>query len=165
MKRFVICIIALAATGAMVAAGQTTKYGVTVTAEKKVDFGSFHTYTWRRAQPSWDKTIDAQIVAAIDREMSALGMTKVESAPADVFVGYGSLSRTDVDLKGKEDAKGLLPQYSVGTLVVTFHNSGNREVLKMRVDLPIDTKPGELEGSINKAVAMLFAEYPTRTRK
>ena len=164
MKRFVICIIVLAATGAMVAAGQTTKYGVTVTAEKKVDFGSFRTYTWRRAQPSWDKTVDAQIVAAIDREMSALGMTMVASAP-DVFVGYGSLSRTDVDLKGKEDAKGLLPQYWVGTLVVTFHNSGNREVLKMRVDMPIDTKPDELEGSINKAVAMMFAEYPTRTRK
>jgi hypothetical protein len=164
MRRFAICVLALASIAITVTARQTTKYGVKVEADKKIDFAAFRTYAHRRAQPSWDKTTDAQIIAAIDREMSALGMTKVESAP-DVFVGYGSLTRTDVDLKGKEDAKGVLPQYWVGTLVVTFHNNGNREVLKMRVDLPIDVKPDQLESSINKAVAMMFEEYPTRKRK
>jgi hypothetical protein len=165
MKRLVICVLALASIGITLAARQTTKYGVTVDAAKKVDFAAIRTYAWRRAQPSWDKTVDAQIVAAIDREMSALGMTKLASAPADVLVGYGSLTRTDVNLRGKEDAKGLLPQYWVGTLVVTFHDGGNREVLKMRVDLPIDIKPDQLEASINQAVTLMFAEYPTRKRR
>lgn len=142
------------------------KYGVTVTAEKNVDFGAIRTYEWRRAQPSSDKTIDAQITAAIDKELLALGMTKAASGSPDVHVAYFSLSRTDVDLKGKKDAKGLFPQYWVGTLIVTFNEpTTSRRLLRMRVDLPIDIQPDQLEAAISHAASAMFAEYPTRRRK
>jgi len=142
------------------------KYGVTVTPEKNVDFGSFRTYEWRRAQPSSDKNIDAQITAAIDKELLALGMTKAASTPPDVHVAYFSLTRTDVDLKGKQDDKGLFPQYWVGTLIVTFNEPAtSRQLLRMRVDLPIDIKEGQLEAAINHAVSAMFAQYPSRRRK
>jgi Domain of unknown function (DUF4136) len=160
-----IALFALAATAGM-AANQTTKYGVTVNAEKNVDFSKFQTYSWTRTQPSPDKTIDAQIVAAIDRELAALGMKKVESGPKDVLVTYSSLTRTDVNLKGKTDSKGLLPQYWVGTLVVAFFDpASNRRLLQMRTDLPIETQPDQLEAAIGRAATMMFAEYPTRKRK
>jgi hypothetical protein len=71
-----------------------------------------------------------------------------------------------VDLKGKVDAKGNLPQFPVGTLIVTLHDPASfRQLLRMRVDLPIDTQRDQLEASINKAVEMMFAEYPTRKKK
>src|SRR5690349_21018494 len=117
MKRlvlgFALCFAAV--TGA---AAQMPKYGVTVKAEKNVDFAKFKTYTWTKGQPSHSKEIDADVIAAVDRELAGLGMTKAASGTGDVLVTYYSLSRTDVDLKAKPDATGVLPQYSVGTLVV-----------------------------------------------
>jgi hypothetical protein len=164
MKRLLSVVLALAMSVAV--ASQTTKYGVTVLAEKNVDFATKRTYAWRKAQPSPDKAVDAQIVAAIDRELAALGMSRPESGPADVLVSYASLTRTDVNLKGKEDAKGALPEYRVGTLVIAMYDPpSNRRLLRLRADLPIDVPRSELGGAIDKAVAMMFAEYPTRKKK
>ena len=164
MTRLMIGLV-LAAVSAG-AARQMPTYGVQVTAEKNVDFAAFHTYSWRRAQPSALKTIDAQIVGAVDRELAALGMTKAASGSSDVVVMYSSLTRTDVDLKGKTDSKGLLPQYWVGTLVVDFADPiSDRRLLRLRLDLPIETEPAQLEAAINRGVALMFAEYPTRRRK
>jgi hypothetical protein len=164
MTRLMIGLVLLATTAAAAPPRQMPKYGVTVTPEKNVNYTQLRTYAWRRAQPSQDKAVDSQIVAAIDRELAALGMTK-GTERVDTLVGYGSLTRTDVNLKGKEDAKGLLPQYWVGTLVVVFTDPATeRRLLRMRVDLPIDIKPDELHRAIDKAVALMFAKYPTRER-
>jgi hypothetical protein len=157
-------VFTIACAAVVAAAAQTTKYGVTVTPEKGVDYTKFHTYAWRRGQPAVEKAVDAQITAAVDRELSK-EMKKVNE-PADVLVTYASLQRTDVDLKGKKDAQGLLPQFPVGTLIVTLHEPASfRQLLRMRVDLPIDVQRDQLEASINKAVEMMFAEYPTRRKK
>jgi len=158
--------LALGAALTAAAAGQAPKYGVTVNAEKNVDFAALKTYTWTKGQPSAVKTIDAQIMAAVDRELGALGMTKAASGKGDVMVAYYSLTRTDVDLKAKPDAKGALPQYSVGTLMVALLNPADRHrLLRLRVDKPIDTEPAKLEEAINSAVKALFEKYPTRSGK
>jgi hypothetical protein len=165
MKPFVAAI-ALTAIAAMPAAAQMPKYGVTVTAEKNVDFAKFTTYSWTEGQPSGVKAIDTHVKAAVDRELASLGMTKAASGPGDVLVAYYSLSRTDVDLKGKPDANGILPQYSVGTLVVALLEPSKRHrVLRLRVDKPIDAEPAKLAEAIDSAVAALFAKYPTRQSK
>jgi len=145
-------------------AAQTPKYGVTVTTEKNVDYAKFKTYTWTKGQPSAVTSIDAQIVAAVDRELAALGMTKATSGHGDLLLAYYSLTRTDVDLKAKENANGTRPQYSVGTLVVALLDPGNRKrLLRLRADKPINTQPAELEAAINAVVKELFEKYPTRT--
>jgi Domain of unknown function (DUF4136) len=153
----------------IIAAGafaQMPKYGVTATAEKNVDFAKFTTYTWTPGQPSANKTIDSQIVAAVDRELAALGMSKATSGSGDVLATYYSLSRTDVNLKAKPDSKGVRPEYPVGTLVVALLNPADRRrLLRLRVDQPIDLAPDKLEASINGAVAALFTKYPTRQKK
>src|SRR4051812_7425439 len=116
MKRLIVCA-GLCVAFAAVAAAQTSqsKYGVTVKAEKNVDFAKFASYSWSPGRPSPDKTIDTQVIAAVDRELAALGMTKATSGQGDVLVTYYSTSRTDVDVKGKANATGARPQYSVGT--------------------------------------------------
>jgi hypothetical protein len=93
-------------------------------------------------------------------------MKKVTQGPADVLVSYASMTRTDVDLKGKPDANGARPQLRVGTLVVSLLDRDNRQpLLRIRVDQPMETDPAKLEEEINKAVAAAFAEYPSRKRK
>jgi uncharacterized protein DUF4136 len=164
MKRLIVsCMVVVAAVAVE---GQTPKYGITVTAEKDVDFTKFKTYSWTTGQPSAIKAVDAQIVSAVDRELAGLGMTKATSGPGDIAVSYASLTRTDVDLKAKPDAKGARPGYSVGTLlVVMLEPASRRRVLQLRVDEPIETQPEELAATINRAVADMFAKYPTRQTK
>ena len=134
MKRLIVCAV-LCVTVTAAAAGQSTKYGVKVTAEKNVDFAKFATYSWSPGRPSTDKTIDTQIVSAVDRELAALGVTKTTSGTGDVMATYSSVNRTDVDLKAKADAKGARPQHAVGTLVVALLEPGSRRrLLQLRIE-------------------------------
>jgi hypothetical protein len=146
---------------------QTPKYGIIVEIDdKKADFASFKTYAWQRGQASFDKTIDAQIVAAVDAEMAKLGMTKGATGAVDVLVTYASTNRTDVDLKGKPDPGGVRPKYAVGTLVVALLDAKSRNrLLRMRADQPIDAAPEKLEATINAVVAQMFERYPTRQKR
>jgi Domain of unknown function (DUF4136) len=167
MKRFSVTI-ALCAGLASAPAGQMPmpKYGVKVTADKHVDYAKFKTYSWTPGQPSADKRIDARVVAAVDRELGALGMTKATSGPVDVLVTYYSLSRTDVNVKAKPDAEGRFPQYWVGSLVVALLDpDSQQQLLRLRIDEPIDIEPAKLDATIDAAAAALFAKYPTRRRK
>jgi hypothetical protein len=164
MKRLIVSCFVIAAATAV--AAQSPKYGITVTAEKDVDFSKFKTYSWMAGQPSAIKAVDAQIVAAVDRELAALGMTKATTGTGDVVASYFSLTRTDVDLKAKPDAKGARPGYSVGSLMVALlEPASRRRLLQLRVDQPIETQPEELAATIDRAVAEMFAKYPTRQAK
>ncbi|HVH27234.1 MAG TPA: DUF4136 domain-containing protein [Vicinamibacterales bacterium] len=164
MKRLIVTCIVVAS--AVAVAGQSPKYGIAVTAEKDVDFAKFKTYSWMAGQPSAIKAVDAQIVAAVDRELAGLAMKKATSGPGDVVVSYYSLSRTDVDLKAKPDAKGARPGYSVGSLgVVLLEPASRRRLLQLRVDEPIETQAEELAATIDRVVAEMFAKYPTRQTK
>ena len=154
----VLSAVAVAGTSAQI------KYGVTVKAEKGVDFSKFKTYSWSNGQPAPNKTIDAQIIAAVDRELKGVGLTKAASGPADVVVMYYSLRRTDVDVKAKPDASGARPQFAVGTLAVALFDPSKKQLLHMRLDKPIDTDPAQSAAIIDKAVAEMFAKYPTRTK-
>jgi hypothetical protein len=141
----------------VVIAGQRPKYGATVQVAKAADLGKAKTYAWTPGQPSADKTVDAQIMAAVDRELTALKFTKLASGPSDVLVTYRSLSRTDVDLKSSSTNL-------VGTLVVDILEPANRQSLfRVRMDTPIDTERAKLEAEINAAVTTMFEKYPTRT--
>ncbi len=165
MRRLIIGL-GMCAVVAAAAAGQMPKYGVTVKADKNVDFAKFKTYSWTVTHPSFDKTVNSQVIAAVDRELSALGMTKATSGPGDVLAAYSSLSRTDVNLKAKPDSKDSRATYAVGTLIVELLEPGSRrQLLQLRADQPIEAELAKLEPSINSAVAAMFAEYPTRRRK
>jgi hypothetical protein len=163
--RVAACLVCVLLTIALQA--QAPKYGIVVEIDdKKADFASFKTYTWQRGQASFDKTIDSQIVAAVDDELSKLGLTKAASGPGDVLVTYASTNRTDVDLKGKPDAAGVRPKYAVGTLVVALLNPTTRNrLLRMRVDQPIDAAPDKLEATIKSVVTQMFERYPTRQKR
>jgi len=157
----IVSVASLALSPAVLA--QITKYGVTVTAEKNVDFSTFKTYSWTPGRGAFVPDIDAHIKAAIEREMGALGMTKVAPDSGDVLLTYQSLTRNDIDLK--KDPSGDKP-FSVGTLVVALlQPSNHRQLLRLRTDKPIDVERGKLEASIDSAVTELFERYPTRTKK
>jgi hypothetical protein len=165
MKRLIVgmglCAVLVAGISA-----QMPKYGVTVNTEKGVDYSKFTSYSWTPGQPSADKEIDSAIVASVDRALAGVGMKKAESGPGDVMVAYYSVSRTDVDIKGKTDEKGLKPQYQVGTLVVALLDPPTRKrLLRLRIDKPITVPRDQMQPVIDGAVDALFEKYPTRTKR
>lgn len=159
------CVLSTAL--ALTVAAQTPKYGVTVNIDdKKADFASFKSYSWQRGQASFDKAVDAQIVAAVDDELAKLGMVKGAGESVDVIVTYASTNRTDVDLKGKSDQSGVRPKYAVGTLVVVMmHPKTRNRILRLRVDQPVDAAPEALAATIRNVVVQMFEQYPTRQKR
>ena len=151
----------LLGTGQLVVAGQQPKYGVSVKASKPAALAKARTYVWTKSQPSFDKNVDTQIVAAVDRELTARGFTKLASGPGDVVVTYASISRTDADVKSKPSSRGALREFAVGTLVVDMRDPANRESLfRVRMDTTIEMDPVTLEAAIIGAVTAMFEKYP-----
>jgi len=146
-------------------AQKNTTYGVTADVTNAPALLKAATYVFAPGQPSYDKTVDQAIITAIDREMSARGVTKVTSGRSDVVVTYLSVRRTDVDLKSKPSAKdGTLREYAVGTLVVSISDPADREkkFFNGRIDKPLDLDPAKYEDTINAAVAAIFEKYPRK---
>ena len=158
-------VVGAVLAGTLPVAGQQPKYGVTATIDKTTDFTKLKTYRWTSNQSIVDQAVDRQIVAAVDRELGALGFTKRTSAPSDVPVSYRWLRRTDVDLKSKPDEKsGLRREYPVGTLTVLLPRPEKRqELFRTRMNAPIELDPTGSEAKVNAAVAEMFAKYPSRT--
>ena len=147
------------ATGIAQFKPQTT-YGVTVSESKPDALANVKTYTWTKGQPSPDKAVDAQIVAAVDRELKALGLTKLATGRGDAEVSYASQRRTDADVTQKPSATGTLPTYSVGVLVVQMRDAAGQMLFNAKVNSPIDTDAAKLEATINAVTTSLFEKYP-----
>jgi uncharacterized protein DUF4136 len=138
------------------------KYGATVKVDKYFDFAALKTYCWTVGWPAYDNAIDQQIVAAVDRELTARGLTKLAEEPCDAIVKYGSLQRTDVDLKSKPyPGTHLRRQYPVGTLVVLLKEPrSRRELFHARVAMPLESEPSKRAAQVNVAIARIFEDYP-----
>lgn len=141
-----------------------TKYGISVKADKKADFATFKTYKWITGQDVLLREVDKQLIAAVDRQLKALGLTKVESGPSDLQVSSLSVGRVDVNVKAKPTGEGgVRPQYPVGTIVVVLQDPGSkRQLFRGRADVPIKTEPATLNATIDDVVARIFEKYPTR---
>jgi len=165
MRRTILtCVVLLVANAPQF--GQA-KYVVTVTKGHDVDFEKLQTYSWSYGKPSHNKEIDSWIVAAIDREMTGVGLRKNTAVLGDAIVTYESISRSDSDEPGIAEETTTQPQRWVGSLAVNVLDSGNRRRSFVRLALakPIDVDPAQLHAEIDLAVKELFEKYPIRRDK
>lgn len=166
MKRLALVAGLLAALSLPIAA--QPKYTATVTADKATDFTKLKTYVWQSGWDANDKKIHGQIVAAVDRELKALGFTLKPSGPSDVIVKYASLRRIDVEVNTSTTATAadVRGQIDVGSLVIQMLQPGTgKQLLHGRIDKRIELGTDQVEAAINGAVAEIFAKYPTRVKK
>ena len=155
-----ICIALGLWLGAGHFAAAQPKYGVTVRTVNRGELAKAKTYEWTESQPSPDTSVDALIVAAVDRELAARGLAKLVSGRADVEVTYRSLSRTDVTAT-KDSKDSAFRKFAVGTLVIDLTDSTSRQLLfGVRMDTPIERDPATIETTINGAVKAMFEKYP-----
>ena len=157
---------------------------------KEANFATFKTYAHKDGTKVGQQLIDDRIIAAIDAQMAAKGLTKSESNP-DVFVVY------HVSFDKQKDISTFSSGYGGGYGPygwgwgggwgggMTTTNTTVRDILQGTLVIDIaDAKKGQLawrgmgvkevntqanpekrDKSINKAVEKIFKNYPPKVKK
>lgn len=166
MKRWLGAAVLVLLAGSGLAA-QMTKYKITTEADKQTDFSTLKTYVWESGWTAYYEVPHEQIVAAIDKELAARGLKKLESGPSDVTVTYAVVTRMDMDEKGKlANGNGEWPTYPVSTLHVLIREPGtHRDLFRGRASTPVLRDPEKLGGIIQEQIGKIFEDYPVRGPK
>ena len=146
--------------GVATAAAETPEYGVSLKVAKKAELAKLKTYSWGASHAAIDKAVDSQIVTAIERELTGLGLTKVTQGSGDALVVYNTVVRRDVDTK-KKTAADEVPGYLVGVIGIEVRAASSKDlVFHVRIDKPIDVERSQLAPVIDEAVKAMFQRYP-----
>lgn len=139
------------------------------------DFSKYKTYKWVAIQGASypNQIMDQEIKQAIDSQLSMKGLSKTDSDPADLFVGY----QISVDKEKEWNAYGMGGAWrfgggmaeatsstiNIGTLVLDLYDvSAKQLVWTGRVTKTIDPSKNQEKNiqKLNKAVAKLLKNYP-----
>jgi Domain of unknown function (DUF4136) len=138
--------------------------------DKKADFTVYRTYTWQKGHEAYDRAAHKLLVAAIDRELAALGLRKDDGGTPDLTVTYHSLRSAEVNLKEvekleREGNAGQAPTYDMGKLLIVVREASTRRQLWAANTLEYLSKdPAAREQIVQRAVTRLFETYPTRKK-
>ena len=172
----------LAAALPAVASAQKTTYDF----DKSAPFAQFKTYTFKVGTPTKNELVDKRILAAIETQLAARGMTKNDAAP-DVVVlfhmafdeqkdistfssgpmygggygyGYGwggGWGTTHTDVRVRE--------ILVGTLAIDIVDAKTKQMAWRGLgtkEIDTNAKPEKRDENINKAVEKIFRNYPPK---
>ena len=142
---------------------------VTYDYDKTANFAALKTYAWVNGAAVGDQINHQRIVSAVDSQLAAKGVRKVdEAAGAALLVGYHVVITRDVEVNGNGARVGRLAsarvqEVPVGSLVVDLLDAKTRAVVWRGVatrDLDLKASPEQREKNIRKAVEKLFKHYP-----
>lgn len=182
MKRLLVtAAIATLAAPALVLA-QKTSYDY----DKSANFAAFKTYALKDGTKVGQELIDNRIVAAIEAELAAKGLTKNDADP-DVFVVYHIAFDKQKDISTFSSGYGGYGAYGwgwgggwaggttttqvrdilMGTLVIDIADAKKGQVAWRGMGVKeVDTqaKPEKRDKSIGKAVQKIFKNYPPKVK-
>lgn len=172
--------ILLAAT---LAIGQDVRYNF----DKNTDFSRFKTYKWViiKDAPTANDLVAKQIRDAVDKELAAKGLTKIDDDSANLFLGYQAGVGQEKEFTsfssdwgygggwyrggwynpggGMSTTTGSTSTIYVGQLAVDMYDSANRDLVWRGVaskTLDPKAKPEKQQKNLAKAVKKLLKNYP-----
>ena len=171
MKRIgglMVLLLLIAHSPVPAAQGRPAAGKVNSTYDKTATFKTFKTYGWVAGQNAFDPAVHKTIVSAIDAEMSALGLKKVEGRTGDATLRYLAVRSTSVDLAKLEalekqggDQSGAT--FTVGRLVIVMEDAKSSHQLWAVDGLErLNPAAAERDETIKHVVARMFETYPTR---
>jgi len=131
--------------------------------DKKADFAALHTYTWSGGAHALNPEAHRLVVAAFEKEMSALGFKQVTSG-ADVTLSYYNITSTDVDLKKLEEATraGTVPPTKTrARMMVVMRSPATRGEIWSAITREY-VEPDQLAATVQRVAERLFATYPAK---
>jgi hypothetical protein len=156
--------------------------------EKTANFAAFKTYAHKEGTKVGQQLIDDRIVTAIDTELAAKGLTKVESNP-DVFVVYHMAFDKEKDISTYSSGYGggygaygwgwgggwaggttttQVRDILVGTLVIDLADAKKGQLAWRGVgvkEVNTQANPEKRDKSINNAVKKIFKNYPPKRKE
>lgn len=159
----------------------------TVDYNPDTNFAEYRTYNWvpagssEAAGAASDQLIDSRIRNAVESELTARGMSKVDLPQADMAVGYQVTSQDNVSYNtvssgwgGGYGRRGRVgwgvgssttyeTTYTDGTIILALFDNSERELIwqgSATSTLDPGASAGERTEQVQKAVAKMMEEYP-----
>jgi len=171
-------VTTLVSTGLAVLSTTAAAQTITYDFDKAADFSRFKTYAWVRGTPLSDELNHKRIVNAVDTQLAAKGLGKVEvGASPDVLVAYHATFNKNLQINGfstgwggyrfgaNRSGSARVDEILVGTLVVDMVDAGSRTIVwrgTATKELDVKANPEKREKNINKAAERLFKNYPPK---
>ena len=177
-------ILALALVAAALPAlafAQKTTYDF----DKTAVFSQFKTYAFKDGTPVGQPLVDQRIVAALEAQLAAKGLTKNDSAP-DVFVVYHIALDKQKDISTFSSGGGYGPygygwgggwgatttdvrvrDILIGTLAVDMVDAKKKQMVWRGLgtkEIDTNAKPDKRDENISKAVEKIFRNYPPKVK-
>jgi len=139
--------------------------------DEKVDFDSYRTYSWREGTPAVNPEVQEWIVGAIDRELQANGLSRVDGE-ADLYVSTVAYGELDIAMRGNYVRLNRYDTYGVITSHVVDQTIGNLivDLIDPATDEPVwrgvaqeafnTSKINKAEKKIGKIVKKMFKDFP-----
>ena len=136
------------------------------------NFSQFKTYAWEKPErPTSNPLMDRRIVAAIDAQLAAKGLRKVESG-ADLLVTYSAGVRRETSAvasgMGGWRMRGGMARVdpvteNTGTLVVDLATAQDKNLIwRGKASDTLSDKSEKNAQKIDKAVEKMFKKYPPK---
>ncbi|MGI8769889.1 MAG: DUF4136 domain-containing protein [Acidobacteriaceae bacterium] len=134
------------------------------------NFSAFKTYSWvKPVRTTSNPLMDQRIVTAIEGQLAAKGLQKVDSA-ADVLVTYHpgvqqERTATAMGMGGWRRSGGMTTvnqnTSKIGTLVVDMSDAKTKQLIwRASASDTLSDKPDKNSQKIEKAVTKMFKKYP-----
>jgi hypothetical protein len=160
---------------------------VTYDYEKTANFAGFKTYALKDGTKVGQPLIDNRIVTAIETELAAKGLTKVDSNP-DVYVVYHVAFDKQKDISTYSSGYGggygaygwgwgggwaggstttQVRDILVGTLVIDMADAKKNQLVWRGMgvkEINTQAKPEKRDKSINEAVKKIFKNFPPKAK-
>ena len=176
MKR-IFALIVLGLLTSCIAVAQKTN----VDWDRQANFSDYHTYMWQKSPHPAKGFWDQRIIDAVDKELQAKGLTKVDSNP-DMWVTYSNSIHDQKEVVGTGYNFGpywgwgpwgggpTTTTYNtwvtkIGTLVVELSDAKQHELLwrGSATDTISDNSNKNIK-NLDKAVDKLFKNYPPKDK-
>jgi hypothetical protein len=184
MKR-ILCFVPIFLLLAGLAAAQDVRMNY----DKNADFSKYKTYKWVEIKGSdKDQMIDDQIKSAIDAQLAAKGLKKVDSDSADLFVGYQTAITTEKQINsfssdygygagwgrygryggmGSTTTTATTSTLLIGSLQLDFYEVASKKpVFRTIGTKTIDqkAKPDKQQKNLAKAIQKMLKEFPPKPK-
>lgn len=145
---------------------------VSIDFDKTVDFTGFTTFSTRQGQTAGNPLVAQRIQAALEAELSARGLTKVDRAGDLVAVYHASIeTQVDVDAFGYGRPRWGTRQvyvrnYELGTVIVDLLDAKTDRVVWRGVGRDVVSgDPDKVAGRITRGAERMFKNFPPKKER
>jgi len=166
----------LTALGTALVSASASAQKTTYDYDKGADFSRLKTYAWTTGHTLQDELNHKRVVGAIDEQLAAKGLTRVEvGANPDALVAYhasfdrnlqiNATSTEPLGLRfgGTRNGSARVSEIVLGTLVVDMVDANTRSILWRGIatrEIDATAKPEQRDKNAGKAAKKPFEHYP-----